>query len=103
MCPFAIEVPTTALELFSVAFAALVEASALLPAAFAAFILAAAASWLALAETEAGRRARTVAWRIVSWGFHWLSGYWDCCDGCRRSLSPLFYGKSDKSLPHKEK
>lgn len=72
MCPFAIEVPTTALELFSVAFAALVEASALFPAALAAFILAAAASWLALAETEAGRRARTVAWSIISWGYHCL-------------------------------
>lgn len=65
MCPFAIEVPTTALELFSVASAALVEASALFPAALAAFILAAAASWLALAETEAGSRASTVAWKVV--------------------------------------
>lgn len=72
MCPFAIEVPTTALELFSVAFAALVEASALFPAALAAFILAAAASWLALADTEAGRRARTVAWRIVNWSSYCL-------------------------------
>lgn len=66
------EVPTTALELFSVAFAALVEASALFPAALAAFMLAAAASWLALAETEAGRRARTVAWDCVSWGLSLL-------------------------------
>lgn len=72
MCPFAMEVPTTALELFSVASAALVEASALFPAALAAFILAAAASWLALAETDAGRRARTVAWHIVSWGSYCL-------------------------------
>lgn len=66
MCPLAMDVPTTALELFSVAFAALVEASALFPAALAAFMLAAAASWLALADTDAGKRARTVAYDFVS-------------------------------------
>lgn len=72
MCPLAMLVPTTALELFSVAFAARVEASALLPAALAAFMLAAAASWLALADTDAGKRASTVACHIVSGNPHCL-------------------------------